>query len=231
MNHKPSPYKQISILLAAVYSFLLYTHVFADDSSNGKVQQRAYTFDFGPAISVSDEGLDVSLGFTYHDKDDMDFMIERSSIAYQMDPSGVMGLNESRRPVGTSRLFKWALSEYKFLHGVRELVEDVEERVERYEKKVKFRGEFSFSEEKSPNMAGGENRKLKAGLHLREDRTFKSWLFSHRFVPRTFKWRFTADPIDETVGGRFFIGEYLTLEGNAGLDDNSNVFLIFRYTF
>jgi hypothetical protein len=133
--------------------------------------------------------------------------------------------------VGTSRLFKWALSEYKFLHGVRELVDDVEERVERYEKKVKLKGEFTFPEEKSSHMGGEENRKFRAGLNLREDRTFKSWLFSHRFVPRSFKWRFTADPTDESVGGRFFIGEYLTLEGNAGLNDNSNVFLIFRYTF
>jgi hypothetical protein len=231
MNYSTCSYKQIFILLAAVYSLLLCTHVFADDSSNGQAQQRAYTFDFGPAISVSNEGLDVSLGFTYYNKDDMDFMIERSSIAYQMDPSGVMGLNESPRPGGTSRLFKWALKEYKFLHGVRELVEDVEERVERYEKKVKLKGEFAFSEEKSPNMAGGENRKFRAGLNLGEDRTFKSWLFSNKFVPRTFKWRFTADPTDETVGGRFFIGEYLTLEGNAGLNENSNVFLMFRYTF
>lgn len=223
--------KESSIFIAAVYSLLLCTHVFADDSSNGQVQQRANAFDFGPAISVSNEGLDVSLGFTYHDKDDMDFMIERSSMAYQMDPMGVMGLNASRRPAGTSRLFKWALSEYKFLHGVRDLVDDVEERVERYEKKARLKGEFTFSEEKSSSMAGGENRKFRAGLNFREDRTFKSWLFSHSFVPRTFKWRFTADPTDETVGGRFFIGEYLTLEGNAGLNDNSNVFLMFRYTF
>ena len=231
MNYNNCPSKQISILLAAVYFTIPCTHVFADDSSNGQIQQRVYTFDFGPAISVSNEGLDVSLGFAYHHKDDMDFMIERSSIAYQMDPSGVMGLNESRRPTGTSRLFRWALSEYKFLQGVRELVNDVEERVERYEKKVKLKGEFTFSKEEPPNMAGGESRKFRAGLNLRGDRTFKSWLFSHRFVPRTFKWRFTADPTDETVGGRFFIGEYLTLEGNAGLNDNSNVFLIFRYTF
>ncbi len=231
MNYKAYNAGQSSILMVAICSLLLSTHVFADDSPRVRFHKDPNKIKVGPDISFSNEGLDVSLGFTYHDKDEMDFIIERSSIAYQMDPSGVMGLNASPRPGDTSRLFKWALNEYKFLHGVRELVDAVEEKVERYERKVKLKGEFIFSEEKSPNMAGGEKTKFRAGLNLREDRTFKSWLFSHKFVPRTFKWRFTADPTDETVGGRFFIGEYLTLEGNAGLNDNSNVYLMFRYTF
>jgi len=72
---------------------------------------------------------------------------------------------------------------------------------------------------------------ISVGLKMEETGPFKSWLFSHKFVPRTFGWRFTADPGDETIGGGFFIGEYLTLEGNAGLNDNSNVFLMFRFSF
>ena len=72
---------------------------------------------------------------------------------------------------------------------------------------------------------------ISVGLKMEETGPFKSWLFSHKFVPRTFGWRFTADPGDETIGGGFFIGEYLTLVGNAGLNDNSNVFLMFRFSF
>ena len=223
--------KQSSILIAAICSLLLCTNVFADDSPNGQLQERTYTLDFGPAISVSNEGLDVSLGFTYEDRNDLDMMIPTSSLAYQMDPSGSMGLHESQRPSGTSRLFKWALKEYKFLHGVRNLVDDAEERFERYGKKMRVKGEVVLFQENSARLAGGGNSNVDVDLKAEETSTFKSWLFSHKFVPRTFKWRFTADPGDETFGGRFFIGEYLTLEGNAGLNENSNVFLMFRYTF
>jgi hypothetical protein len=223
--------KKSSILIAAICSLLLCTNVFADDSPNGQVQERTYTLDFGPAVSFSNEGLDVSLGFTYEDRNDLDMMIPSSSLAYQMDPSGMMGLHESQRPRGSSRLFKWALNEYKFLHGVRNLVDDAEEKIERYGKKVKVKGEVVFFQENSARLEGGENGNVGVSLKAEETSTFKSWLFSHKFVPRTFKWRFTADPGDETFGGRFFIGEYLTLEGNAGLNDNSNVFIMFRHTF
>jgi hypothetical protein len=72
---------------------------------------------------------------------------------------------------------------------------------------------------------------ISVGLKMEETSPFKSWLFSHKFVPRTFGGRFTTDPGDETIGRRFFIGEYLTFEGNAGLNDNSNVFIMFRYRF
>jgi hypothetical protein len=190
-----------------------------------------YTLDFGPAISFSNEGLDVSLGFTYEDRNDLDLMIPSSSLAYQMDPSGMMGLHESQRPRGSSRLFKWALNEYKFLHGVKYLVDDAEEKIERYGKKMKVKGEVVFFQENSARLEGGEDSNVGVGLKDEETSMFKSWLFSHKFVPKSFKWRFTADPGDETIGGRFFIGEYLTLEGNAGLNDNSNVFIMFRYTF
>jgi hypothetical protein len=223
--------KRSSILIAAICSLLLCTHVFADDPLNGQFQKNSHTFDFGSAISFSNEGLDVSLGFTYEDRNDLDMMIPSSSLAYQMDPSGMMGLHESQKPGGTSRLFKWALNEYKFLHGVRNLVDDAEEKIERYGKKVKVKGEVVFFQENSARLAGGENSNVGVGLNVQEKWTFRSWLFSNKFVPRTFKWRFTADPGDETIGGRFFIGEYLTLEGNAGLNDNSNVFIMFRYTF
>ena len=148
-----------------------------------------------------------------------------------MDPLGFMGLNESPRPGGTSRLFKWALNEYRFLHRVRDVVDDVEERVENYGEKMKLKGEVVFYKDKSLRLAGGDKSKIRVGLNLRENRTFKSWLFSHKFVPKKLKWRLSADPSDETVGGRFFIGEYLTLEGNVGQNDNSNAFLMFRYTF
>jgi hypothetical protein len=224
-------FKKSSILIAAICSLLLCANVFADDSPNGQIQERNYTFDFGPAISVSNEGLDVSLGFTYEDREDLDRMIPNSSLAYQMDPSGIMGLHESQRPSGTFRLFKWAMNEYKFLRGVRNLVDDAEEKIERYGKKMKVKGEVVFFQENSSRLEDGENNNVGIGLKVQEKSTFKSWLFSHKFVPRTFKWRFTADPGDETFGGRFFIGDYLTLEGNAGLNENSNVFLMFRYTF
>jgi hypothetical protein len=220
-----------SILIAAICSLLLCTNVFADDSPNGQVQERTYTLDFGPAISFSNEGLNVSLGFTYEDRNDLDRMIPSSSLAYQMDPSGMMGLNESQRPRGSSRLFKWALNEYKFLHGVRNLVDDAEEKIERYGKKMKVKGEVVFFQENAARLEGGEDSNVGVGLQVEETSTFKSWLFSHKFVPRTFTWRFTADPGDETIGGRFFIGEYLTLEGNAGFNENSNVFIMFRYRF
>ena len=222
--------KRSLILIAAICSLLLCTHVFADDSPNGQLQERTYTLDFGPAVSFSNEGLDVSLGFTYEDTNDLDRMIPSSSLAYQMDPSGSMGLHESQRPSGTSRLFKWALNEYKFLRGVRSWVDDAEEKIEGYGKKMKIRGEVVFFQENSSRLSGGEND-TGVGLKAEESNTFKSWLFGHKFIPRTFRWRFTADPGDETFGGRFFIGEYLTLEGNAGLDENSNVYLKFRYTF
>ena len=221
--------KRSSILIAAICSLLLCTNVFADDSPNGQVQERMYTLDFGPAVSFSNEGLDVSLGFTYEDRNDLDMMIPSSSLAYQMDPSGMMGLHESQRPRGSSRLFKWALNEYRFLHGLRNLVDDAEEKIERYGKKMKVKGEVVFFQENAENFEGGEDSNVSVGLEVEETSTFKSWLFSHKFVPKTFKWRFTADPGDETVGGRFFIGEYLTLEGNAGLNENSNVFIMFRY--
>ncbi|MGD9038792.1 MAG: hypothetical protein PVH82_04090 [Desulfobacteraceae bacterium] len=218
-------------LIALICSLLLCTNGFADDSPNGQLQKNTYALEFGPAVSFSNEGLDVSLGFTHEDRNDLDLMIPSSSLAYQMDPSGMMGLHESQRPRGSSRLFKWALNEYKFLHGVRNLVEDAEERIERYGKKMKVKGEVVFFQENSTRLEGGENSNVRVGLRVKETSTFKSWLFSNRFVPRTFKWRFTADPGDETFGGRFFIGEYLTLEGNAGLNENSNVFIMFRYTF
>jgi hypothetical protein len=223
--------KIISILIAAICSLLLCINLFADDSPNGQIQEPTYTLDFGPAVSFSDKGLDVSLGFTYEDRNDLDRMISSSSLAYQMDPSGSMGLHESQRPSGTSRLFKWALKEYKFLHGVRSWVDDAEEKIERYGRKMKVKGEIVFFQENSARLAGRENSNVGVGLKADETSTFKSWLFSHEFIPRTFKWRFTADPGDETFGGRFFIGEYLTLEGNAGLNENSNVYLMFRYTF
>ncbi|MGD9034755.1 MAG: hypothetical protein PVH02_18960 [Desulfobacteraceae bacterium] len=231
MIHNAYTLKKSSILMAAVCSLLLCTNVFADDPLNGQFQKNSYTFDFGPALSVSNEGLDVSLGFTYEDRDDLDELIPSSSLAYQMDPSGLMGLHESSRPSGTSRLFKWALNEYRFLKGVRNVVDEAEEKIEHYGKRMKVKGEVVFFQENSARLAGGENSNVGVGLNVREKGTFKSWLFSHKFVPRTFKWRFTADPGDETIGGRFFIGEYLTLEGNAGLNDNTNVFLLFRYTF
>ncbi|MGD8982694.1 MAG: hypothetical protein PVH99_14400 [Desulfobacteraceae bacterium] len=231
MIYNAYSYNKSSILIAAICSLLLCTNVFADDSPNEQVQEGTYTLDFGPAISFSNEGLDVYLGFTYEDRNDLDKLIPGSSLAYQMDPSGMMGLHESQRPRGSSRLFKWALNEYKFLHGVKNLVDDAEEKIERYGKKMRVKGEIVFFQEKSARLAGGENSNVGVGLKGQEKSTFKSWLFSHKFVPRTFKWRFSADPMDETVGGRFFIGEYLTLEGNAGPNENSNVYLMFRYNF
>ena len=231
MTYNAYSFRKSSILISAVCSFLFCTGVYADDSSNGQVQERSSTFDLGPAISVSNDGLDVSLGFTYEDRNDLDMMIPSSSLAYQMDPSGFMGLHESQRPRGTSRLFKWALNEYRVLKGVKNVVDDAEEKIEHYGKRMKVKGEVVFFHENSARLAGGENSNVGVGLNVQEKGTFKSWLFSNKFVPRTFKWRFTADPGDETVGGRFFIGEYLILEGNAGLNDNSNVFLLFRYTF
>jgi hypothetical protein len=231
MIHNACTLKKSSILIAAVCSLLLCTNVFADDPLNGQFQKRSYTFDFRPALSVSNESLDISLGFRYEDRDDLDVMIPSSSLAYQMDPSGLLGLHESQRPSGTSRLFKWALNEYRFLKGVRNALDEAEEKIEHYGKRMKVKGEVVFFQENSARLAGGENSNVGVGLNVREKGTFKSWLFSHKFVPRTFKWRFTADPGDETIGGRFFIGEYLTLEGNAGLNDNTNVFLLFRYTF
>ena len=137
----------------------------------------------------------------------------------------------NRRPSGTSRLFKWALNEYKFLHGVRNVVDSAEEKFEHYGETVKIKGEYVFFQENSTNLAGETKSDVGVGIKVQEKSSFKSWLFSNKFVPRTFKWRFTADPTDETLGGRFFIGEYFTLEGNAGLNENSNVFLMFRYTF
>lgn len=231
MIYNTYSFKKCSILVAAICSLLLCTNVFADDASNGQIQERSYIFDFGPAISVSNDGLDVSLGFAYEDRNDLDMMIPNSSLAYQMDPSGFMGLHESQRPRRTSRLFKWALNEYRFLKGVRTVVDDAEEKIEHYGKRMKLKGELVLFQDKSQGLAGEENGKGEGGLNIQGKRTVKSWLFSHKFVPRTFKWRFTADPMDETVGGRFFIGEYLTLEGNAGLNENSNVYLMFRYTF
>jgi len=231
MIYNAYAFRKNSILIAATFSLLLCTNVFADDSLNGQFQERSYTLDFGPAVSVSNEGLDVSLQFAYEDRDDLDYLVPSSSLAYQMDPSGIMGLHESQRPRGTSRLFKWALNEYKFLHGVRNMVDGVEEQFENYGERVKIKGEFVFFQEKSRRLAGGEKSDVGVGLNVQEKSTFKSWLFSNKFVPRKFKWRFTADPSDETIGGRFFIGEYFTLEGNAGLNDNSNVLLLFRYTF
>ena len=223
--------KKSPILIAAICSLLLCTNVFADDPLKEQFQERSDALNLGPAVSVSNEGLELSLRFTYEDRDDLDFFIPNSSLAYQMDPSGLMGLQESQRPRGTSRLFKWALKEYKFLHGVRNVVDSAEEKIEHYGETMKIKGEFVFFQEKSTRLGGGEKSDGGVGLNGQEKSTFKSWLFSNKFVPRTFKWRFTADPSDETIGGRFFIGEYFTLEGNAGLNDNSNVFLMFRYTF
>lgn len=231
MKHNTYSLRRSSILIAAICSLLLCTHVFADDSLNGQFQERSNALNLGPAVSVSNEGLDLSLRFTYEDRDDLDFFMPHSSFAYQMDPSGLMGLQESQRPRGTSRLFKWALSEYKFLRGVKNAVDDAEEKIEHYGESMKITGEVVFFQEKPVGLGGEENRDVGAELNVQEKSTFKSWLFSNKFVPRTFKWRFTADPGDETIGGRFFIGEYFTLEGNAGLNDNSNVFVMFRYTF
>lgn len=223
--------KKSSILIAAICSLLLCTNVFADDPLNEQFQERSDALNLGPAVSVSNEGLDLSLRFTYEERDDLDFFMPNSSLAHQMDPSGLMGLQESQRPRGTSRLFKWALNEYKFLRGVRNVVDGAEEKIEHYGESMKIKGEFVFFQEKTARLGGGEKSDGGVGLNGQEKSTFKSWLFSNKFVPKTFKWRFTADPGDETIGGRFFIGEYFTLEGNAGLNDNSNVFLMFRYTF
>jgi hypothetical protein len=231
MIHNAYTFRKSSILIAAICSLLLCTNAFADDSLNVQFQERSSALNLGPAVSVSNEGLDFSVRFSYTDRDDLDYLVPNSSLGYQMDPTGLMGLHESQRPRGTSRLFKWALKEYKFLHGVRNVVDSAEEKIEHYGETMKIKGEYVFFQEKSTSLAGGEKSDVGVGLNVKEKSTFKSWLFSNKFVPRTFKWRFTADPGDETVGGRFFIGEYFTLEGNAGLNDNSNVFIMFRYTF
>ena len=224
-------FRKNSILIAAICSLLLSINAFADDSSKIQFQDGSSALDLGPAFSVSNEGLDVSLRFSYSEEDDLDYLVPNSSLGYQMDPSGTMGLYEGQSPRGTSRLFKWALKEYRFLRGVRSVVDSAEERIEHYGERMKIKGEYVFFQENSTNLAGGEKSDVEVGLNVKEKSGFKSWLFSNKFVPRTFKWRFTADPTDETLGGRFFIGEYFTLEGNAGLNDNSNMFLMFRYTF
>ena len=89
-----------------------------------------------------------------------------------MDPSGTMGLHESPSPRGTSRLFKWALKEYKFLHGVRNVVDDAEERIEHYGESMKVKGEVVFFQEKASGPMGGENSKVGVGLSIQEKRTF-----------------------------------------------------------
>ena len=71
MIYNAYSFRKSSILIAAICSLLVCTNVFADDSSNGQVQERSYTLDFGPAVSVSNDGLDLSLGFTYEDRNDL----------------------------------------------------------------------------------------------------------------------------------------------------------------